>query len=52
MRLERTRVRSRPTGDDIREDAKLNFTNRNDTVQLDGSDLNEDEEHDLKQLQI
>lgn len=55
MRLERTRMRARNSrdshNDSAREETKLN--NRNaDTVQLDGSELNDDEEDDLKQLQI
>ena len=37
--------------EEANEDTKL--TNRNaDTIQLDNSGLNEDDEHDLKQLQI
>jgi len=54
MRLQRTRYRNASQGisreEDIRDDSKL--TQRNDTMQLDNSELNEDDESDLKNLQI
>lgn len=51
MRLERTRLKARTSNvEDIREDTRL--TNRNSTIQLDNSELNDEDEQELRKLEV